>query len=174
MRSITQLPMDFMKRLPRWTGLLTLLAVPLFADADSTLTGMLNSSGIEATRPDLGAALFKMIIFLAMLLGIIFLVSYWAKRFTGQKQLGGHLPIHVVSSKLIGQKKALYVVEITQRWFVLGVSDSSINLITELDKKDIEPYAHKEPAAEGPLSFQQFLTRLVSNKTAKHEGGSHE
>ena len=174
MRSITHIPTDLKKSIPTMIGLFALIQGRLFANADSTLTDVLRSSGIEAARPDLGTALFRMIIFLAMLLGLIFLISYWARRFTGQKQLGGHLPIHIVSSKLIGQKKALYVVEIAQRWFVLGVSESSVNLISELDKKDVEPYAQKEPVGEVPLSFQSLLSRLVLNRTVKHENAAHE
>jgi flagellar biosynthetic protein FliO len=78
----------------------------------------------------------KSLMALTVVLGLIFLTVYLFKRITGIKTAGlrsQRVPIHMVGNLPLGDKKFLSIVEIQGKHYFLGISQNSINLLSELD-----------------------------------------
>jgi flagellar protein FliO/FliZ len=71
--------------------------------------------------------------------GLIFLCAWAARRFGLQRLGGGHL-VKVVSSASVGQRERVVVVEVGDKWLVLGVTPSQVNMLHTLP-------AQAQPAA---------------------------
>ncbi|WP_028574025.1 flagellar biosynthetic protein FliO [Desulfonatronovibrio hydrogenovorans] len=83
---------------------------------------------------DMGLAGVKMASALLIILGLIFLGFYLLKRFGHKAGLGmgsGNM-LKIVATLGIGPKKSIVVVRFLNKDLVLGVTDSRINLLTEI------------------------------------------
>lgn len=78
---------------------------------------------------------------MAVVVGLIFLCAWLARRFGLQRLGGGHL-VKVVSSASVGQRERVVVVEVANQWLVLGVTSSQVNMLHTLP-------AQAQPAANG-------------------------
>lgn len=78
---------------------------------------------------------------MAVVVGLIFLCAWLARRFGLQRLGGGHL-VKVVSSASVGQRERVVVVEVANQWLVLGVTSSQVNMLHTLP-------AQAQPAASG-------------------------
>lgn len=68
---------------------------------------------------------------MAVVVGLIFLCAWLARRFGLQRLGGGHL-VKVVSSASVGQRERVVVVEVANQWLVLGVTSSQVNMLHTL------------------------------------------
>ena len=68
---------------------------------------------------------------MAMVVGLIFLCAWLARRFGLQRLGGGHL-VKVVSSAAVGQRERVVVVEVADTWLVLGVTPHQVNTLHTL------------------------------------------
>jgi flagellar protein FliO/FliZ len=78
----------------------------------------------------------KSLMALTFVLGLIFLAAYLFKRITGIKTSGlraHRVPIHMVGNLPLGDKKFLSIVEIQGKHYFIGISQNSINLLSELE-----------------------------------------
>lgn len=78
----------------------------------------------------------KSLMALTFVLGLIFLAAYLFKRITGIKTAGlraHRVPIQMVGNLPLGDKKFLSIVEIQGKHYFLGISQNSINLLSELE-----------------------------------------
>jgi len=66
-----------------------------------------------------------------LVLGLIFLFAWMARRF-GLQRLGGSQVVKVISSSMLGQRERVVVVEVGATWLVLGVTASQINTLHTL------------------------------------------
>ncbi len=83
---------------------------------------------------DLVPSLFKMASALLLVLGIIVLAAYGAKRFFGP-QLGrfrSQSLIQVLATSYLGAKREIAVVEVGEEYFVIGVTPNNISMLTRL------------------------------------------
>ncbi|WP_291323791.1 flagellar biosynthetic protein FliO [Desulfonatronospira sp.] len=84
---------------------------------------------------DMGLAGIKMAAALLIILGLIFLVYYLLKKYGHKAGLGisgsGYLQTKAVMS--LGPKKSIVVVRFLNKYLVLGVTESQINLLKEMD-----------------------------------------
>lgn len=104
---------------------------------------------------------------LSFVLGLIFLAAYFFKKITGVKTgmlRGAKVPIHMVSNMPLGDRKFLSIVEIQGKHYFIGITQESINLLSELELDLPEPEA--EPSGEG---FESILhkARALLNKSKK-------
>ena len=72
------------------------------------------------------------------------------------------MKINILSTQGIAPKKAVSVIKIKKKIYVLGVSDESITLIDKLDSEESD----EEPAIEMPEG-KNFLSILKSNLRIK-------
>lgn len=100
----------------------------------------------------------KTLMALAFVLGLIFLATYLFKKLTG---LGGStlrhnaIPINLISNRSLGDKKFLALVEIQDSFFLIGITQTSINLISQLPLQLPE-----EPVDKGKgQAFETFFDK---------------
>jgi len=83
---------------------------------------------------DIMPSLFKMASALLLVLGIIVLAAYGAKRFFGP-QLGrfrSQTLIQVLATSYLGGKREIAVVEVGDEYFVVGITANNISMLTRL------------------------------------------
>ena len=80
---------------------------------------------------DIIRMLMPLLIITALLGGVLWYVKKFSYQAKSKTSLG--IDIKVLSSKMILPKKYISVIKVKDRLLVLGVSDSSINLLKEFD-----------------------------------------
>lgn len=101
---------------------------------------------------------------LAVVVGLIFLFAFIARRF-GLQPSGSSRILKVVSSTMIGQRERVVVVEIGDSWLVLGVAAGQVHALHTMP-------AEKQPDVQAPLTnnfssaaFSQKLSESISRLT---------
>lgn len=91
-----------------------------------------------AAIPSLGEALIKVASSLLIVLALVLILGFAAKKYRGtiEAKLGSAHEIKVLSSQFIGVKKEVTIVEIAGEIFVLGVTSDNINLLARYDDPD--------------------------------------
>ncbi|PTN32010.1 flagellar biosynthetic protein FliO [Desulfonatronum sp. SC1] len=82
---------------------------------------------------DFGFAALKMVGGLFLVLALLFVLLYLLKRYGHKAGLTRHLPadLKLVGQMALGSRKSVVVVRYLNKDMVLGVTDSSITLLTE-------------------------------------------
>lgn len=104
--------------------------------------------------------ILKLFFILGVLLGIMYIMLRLVRKYlySFDKTTAGKMKISVLSTQGIAPKKAVSVIRIKQKIYVLGVSDESITLIDKLESDEPE----EEPASQLPEG-KNFLSILKSN-----------
>jgi flagellar protein FliO/FliZ len=84
---------------------------------------------------DVVKAFIPLIIIVGLLYGVLIFVKKFGVSFKGNKQ--GSVPIKVLSSQMIMPKKFISIVKVEDTLLVLGISESSITLLKELETSDV-------------------------------------
>ena len=122
--------------------------------------------------PELLASAFKMLAALAIVLGGLFVVALIAKRYAGIR--GGHSKnrmIRVLANSPLGMKKSIALVEVPGCVLVVGITNDSIRLLSQIENKDIVDRL-TEPAANSTTPtfaayLQRFTARLAGSQSEK-------
>lgn len=123
-------------------------------------------SGSAVISPSAG--LFKMLLGLGLVLAAIALVAWLAKRML--PSLGGQQSVlRVVSSVSVGSRERVVVVEVGDRWLVLGVAPGQVRPIANmeigspLDPNDANMPLHKVGLGQGLVPpFAQWLKKSAA------------
>jgi flagellar protein FliO/FliZ len=123
-----------------------------------------------------GWLIFKTIFIIGLLLGGFYYFFRFVTRKAGLQVLG-HDVIQVLAVAPLGPNKFLQVVDLAGRIIVIGVTDSNINIITEINEKDeidrIRLLSSRSmPAATG--GFQDFITKQVGKFFSRDESAAEE
>jgi flagellar protein FliO/FliZ len=127
------------------------------------------SHSVEAA-PAVGASgLMQAGLGMMVVLGLIFLCAWLARRFGLQRFGGGHV-VKVVSSSNIGQRERVVVVDVNGTWLVLGVTSSQINTLHTLPAQAVPNASHASTSTmrvpAKPLElFAQKLRESLTGKT---------
>lgn len=124
-----------------------------------------------------GWLIFKTIFIIGLLLGGF----YYFFRFVTKKaglQLLGQDVIQVLSVAPLGQNKFIQVVDLAGRVLVIGVTDSTISVITEIKEKDeidrIRLLSSRSMPAVTGGGFQDFITKQVGKIFGHNEAAVEE
>ena len=100
----------------------------------------------------------KMVLALTCILGLVFGVVYLLKRFLpgAQRAASERVDMYVISQLPLGSRQRVAVVRVQDRTLVLGISEASINILTELTPKRAAGQDQKE--ADDPKIFNDLLT----------------
>lgn len=114
------------------------------------------------------ATLGKTAAALALVLVIIFMASALLKRLQLHRQpAGGRL--RVISAAAVGPRERVVIVQVEERWLVLGVGGGQVNKLHELEAPP------RETAASSGAGFEagdSFATRFA--KALRHNAGLKE
>jgi flagellar protein FliO/FliZ len=116
--------------------------------------------------PDLIPSALKMIAALATVLGSLFVIVHFARRY--QRSAGGvspHRLVRVVASQAIGVKKTVTLVDVPGCVLVLGVTGDRIQLLTRIDDPEALEQVRAQAGSAVP-SFHDQLVRLISRRKA--------
>ena len=100
---------------------------------------------------------------MAVVVGLIFLCAWAARRF-GLQRLGGGQLVKVVSSAAVGQRERVVVVEVAGQWLVLGVTGSQVHTLHTLPAQATPSVAMPVPAQTPMGLFAQKLRDAVAGK----------
>ncbi len=77
--------------------------------------------------------IFYLILIVAMVVGLLFVLK---KIIPGSHRIFDSPAIEIIGKSHISQKQAIYLAKLGRRILVLGVSENSVNLLTEMDDAD--------------------------------------
>ena len=134
-------------------------------------TQMPDSSAVPATATppalDMGWLLFKTVLSLALIIGLIIVLVFVLKKYL-QPGLKGSLNrdwCRVVAQFPMGQKQSLVLVQTLGKFVLLGVTDSSINKITEFEElPELQAMAEAAETSENNI-FQKLLQQKLTKSS---------
>ncbi len=122
----------------------------------------------EANQSNLTSLIAKTAWYFLLIIALIFATVFLLKRFVyNRKSISGPgKAIQVVNSTYVGSKKSLMLVEIAGRMLVISVTDTTMNLITELKKEELEQYenrfdSEKSDPTEIGSQFGDIFSKLL-------------
>lgn len=88
--------------------------------------------------PSLFGIVVKLVISLAVIIGLIYLSTYFMKKLNSRVAGGGNMndAIRIMGRTFLSPKQSLYIVKIGQKYNVIGVCENSISKITELSEEE--------------------------------------
>lgn len=144
--------------------------------AAQTLTGDFE----EVNFPGVSLGDFlRVIVVLGVIIALIYALVWILKKLTGIKASEGD-EIRVYSTRSIKGNSALHLVEAGNRIFLIGSTDSSINLISEIDEKEaIDAIRLNSSGAPVSRSFagiikKHFSTKSIRKSKSAERGGAQE
>lgn len=108
--------------------------------------------------------ILKTIIIMAMLVGGFYTFFRYITKRAGIQTMGGDV-MQILSVIPVGQNKFIQIVDVAGRVLLLGISDSGINLITEIKEKDeidrLRILSTRQRPQQEPAGFQDFITKQI-------------
>ena len=113
--------------------------------------------------PELFSSLLKIISALAAMVGVMIVAAYLFQKIV--KKGGGGINdrelIKILSSKYLGPKSSIMLIDVLGNVMVIGVSSSNISLLTEIvDSESLEQLKEVQEQKGKSLSFSGYLKRL--------------
>jgi len=124
------------------------------------------SLAVENVTPepsiDFGMLIFRMLIFLALIIALIYVVLRKGLPLLMQAQGLRTRTIKILERVPVDQKRSLLVVEIQEKVYLLGSAEGQINVLMELDRDKLP----LQPAtgAKATTKFEDFLKKSVTAK----------
>lgn len=116
-----------------------------------------------------GWTIFKLLFILGLMGGGFYFFFRFVTQRAGINVLGRNV-VNVLSIVPVGQNKFLQVVDLADRVLVIGVTDTNINLITEITSRDeidrLRLLSSKSPD-EAPPGFSEYLAEFISGVVNK-------
>jgi len=145
----------------KYPRIIAVLFAILFCASDLfAQTGIADSTAAPIEKmysPSIMSILFKLVISLVLIIGLIYLSTYFMKRMnsrvTGRGSMGD--TIKIMGRTFLSPKQSLCLVKIGKKYTVLGVSDQNVTKITELSDEEAAA-VEKGGAAEQNASFGKF------------------
>lgn len=114
----------------------------------------------EAVTPTAGMSMFKVLLGLAVVLGL--LVGFaWLMKKMGVNQLHANAVARVVGGVSVGNRERVVVVEVANRWLVIGVSATQVTQLANLDPVPMTDSPQPAPA------FGVWLQKALDSGKAK-------
>ena len=116
-------------------------------------------------HPDFIWTAVKMLVSLGILLGVLIIALYFAKRIFKR---GGNLSkgrmIRVLASAYVGVKKNISLVEVPGAILVLGITSDAINLLTKIEDEEVLRKLSEPEDEKISGSFSNQLRKLLAQK----------
>lgn len=143
------------------------LAVALWRWQDATF-----ESGPAGGGASFVLMLLQTFLALGFVCGLAYVIFRWVlPRLSAVRSPGGM--VRVVDRVGLDARKSLYVIEVTGRWLLIGVSESGVQLLSELDARSAEE-AEQEAAKLRPAfgaqaaavrgAFAERLGQIINRK----------
>lgn len=120
-----------------------------------------NQAVVEQRSTNTAWLFVRMILVLLVVIGCIYAVFYFVKKTTNPTNETDAF-LKKVASITLSPGKSVQVVTLQNHCYILGVSDSSVQLISELDDKDLIDAMNLEADKESSGSVKDFASLLAS------------
>ncbi|MBQ1198076.1 MAG: flagellar biosynthetic protein FliO [Spirochaetaceae bacterium] len=120
-----------------------------------------NQEVVEQRSTNTAWLFVRMILVLLVVIGCIYAVFYFVKKTTNPTNETDAF-LKKVASITLSPGKSVQVVTLLNHCYILGVSDSSVQLISELDDKDLIDAMNLEADKESSGSVKDFASLLAS------------
>lgn len=114
--------------------------------------------------PPAGGGMLQALAGLLVVVGLIFLLA-WAARRIGLQRLTGSGVVKVVSSTAVGTRERVVVVEVAGNWLVLGVTAGQVNTLHTLPAQAGAPASgFGQPPGQLAEMFSNKLRQALTGK----------
>lgn len=120
--------------------------------------------------PDLFSTAMKMLSALGIVLGGMFIVFYFMKRFLKRDISGSkETLIKVLASSYVGMKKNISLIEIPGAVLVVGITNDNISLLSKIEDEEILKKFKLSNEQQMQTSFSDHLQKLSSRIKIKNK-----
>ena len=144
------------RQLPR----LAAIVLAWFSLAAGAALPTVPTPAAEPVRSMGAAGMLQAALGLALVLALIVLCGWAARRF-GLRQPGGGRLLQVVSSTMVGQRERVVVVEIGGSWLVLGVAGGQVRALHTMPAQSLPDATATAPV--GTMSGSAFSQKLLES-----------
>lgn len=100
---------------------------------------------------------------------VVLFITYYGTRWLSAKanNLNKSKYMNVVDKIMLGQNKCMAIVEITNKYYLISITDSNISILKEIEHQDLTV---NEDVVQAPMNmdFSKMLTKFIkNNKTDK-------
>ncbi len=145
----------------------------LFPDADEAQSPAA-AAPEETVPPSVGLGdLFRVIIVLAAVIGLIYLLVYLLKKVTPMTE-NSEERISLLATRHLKRDASLHLVEVGSQVFLIGSGSSSVNLISEITDQETLDRLRLEETGRKPVpggGFRNLLRRGLAAGAASSAGG---
>ncbi len=103
----------------------------------------------------------RTVLFTAVII-LILLTGSRIFRQRAHRDISGQVALKIISRKYIGPRQSLLIVQVVQKQILLGVTDSSIQFLTELSNDDTDFPENSETDSK---SFRQIIQEMKKSDT---------
>lgn len=119
---------------------------------------------LAAGELNLGFTLFRTFIVLAMVVALAYLtLNVGLRKLLGIRPVLGTQVVQVLERVPLDQKRSLFVVEAAGEVLLIGGGDSTLSLISKLDRAEVEK-AKLPVSGSAPVQLSPFLQKLLGKK----------
>lgn len=141
-----------------------------FSDTDTTADSAATSNGYKA--PSTAGMIIKMLVVLALIIAALYAILRFLKKRNNNVQSDDDF-MRRVSSLNFAPGKSVEIVTLVDRCFMLGVTDSNINLIAEITDKEMISAMNlnfdKKQNTKKPMNFSDVLDMFMPNGPRKKQ-----
>lgn len=153
------------------------LAQPSPAGGSGSPVTAETAAGTTATAAPLpgesiGTYVIRLTLSLILVVVLIYGAVYLFRRLAGARTAGSGMrnSIRILGHYYLGPRKALYLVEMVNRILVLGVTNTSIQLVTEIKDPETIDVLRREWGSEGfHYPFSKYLDRFLGKPKGARE-----
>ncbi len=140
-----------------------------------------DGAGTVSLSPSVGFGSYvKMLLVLALVVAVIILIFRYVKKISGLSAPldGDDTFLRHVSGVSLGMNKSVQIVTLLDKAYILGVSDNSVNLIGEVEDKELvnamNLWSDKRSRTAKPRSFSDVLDLFMSKGPRGGEKSAEE
>lgn len=138
--------------------------------ATDSLADVGTSSLIQDSVPSLA----RIVVALLVIVVVIYVTVFLLRRLSGNRLGGGRgKTVQVIEHTYLAPKKSVCLLKLADRAVLIGITDASITMLTELEWDSLPPEVVKK-LAESPATFSGFLNdaagKLFGGRSAKGAG----
>lgn len=94
---------------------------------------------------------------------LIIYLSYAAAKFVGQNSIRGGRSryMRMIDQMPLGQSRAVSVVQVGDRYFLIGIAEKQIHILAELEEEGLVPLEMEEPMNQAAIpDFKELMRRF--------------
>jgi flagellar biosynthetic protein FliO len=137
--------------------LLVVIPYTIYAQTQDTLNTVAQMPDINYS-PGLASIIFKLVVSLAVIVGLIYLTVFLLKKLNNKGLPGNDSMIKIISRSYLTPKQSLYIVKLGESYSVLGVGESSVSHIKDLSADEVDVIRADDSK---PRGFQNVLKSVL-------------